>query len=153
MSESHPSHRSRYCWEVKSLSLFGVRDLGKERVLLFQSMRGFLDFIQGIPKIICLCPRLTTMSSKSLEPCGKTMRVWAFQRIVPCQLGVPSMLKALIGCGNFFRGKLASESSLRSMKFLVAPESTRAVVSMVWVPTSSLMGKRRVCSLGEATST
>ena len=123
------------------LSLFGVRDLGKERVLLFQSMQGFLDFSQGISKIICLHPRLTTMRSKLSEPCGKTMRVWAFQRIVPHRLGVPSTLKAPIGCGNFFRGKLVSESSLRSMKFPVALESTRAVVSTVWVPTSILMGK------------
>ena len=153
MSESHPSHWSKYRWEVKSLSLFGMEDLGKERVLLFQLMWGFLDFNQGIPRIIYLHPRLTTMSSKSSEPCGKTMQVWAFQRIVPRQLGVPSMLKAPIGCGNFFRGKLASESSPRSMKFPVAPESMRVVVSTVWVPTSSLIGKRSVRSLGEATST
>ena len=93
------------------------------------------------------------MSSKSSEPCGKTMRVWAFQRIVPHRLGVPSTLKAPIGRGNFFREKLASESSPRSMKFPVAPESTKAVVLTVWIPTSSLMGKQSVRSLGEATST
>ena len=88
------------------------------------------------------------MSSKSSEPCGKIMRVRAFQRIVPRRLGVPSTLKVPIGCGNFFRGKLASKSSPRSMKFPVAPESTRAVVSTVWVPTSSLMGKLlRPCKL------
>ena len=153
MSESHPSHRSKYRWEVKSLSLFGVGNLSKERVLLFQSMWGFLDFSQGIPRIICLHPRLTTIRSRSSEPCGNIMRVWAFQRIVPRWLGVPSTLKALIGWGSLFRGKLARHSSPRSMKFLVAPESTRAVVSTVWVPTSSLIGKRSVHSLGEATST
>ena len=38
------------------------------------------------------------------------------------------------------------------MKFPVAPESTRAVVLTVWIPTSSLIGKQRVCSLGDTTS-
>ena len=45
------------------------------------------------------------------------------------------------------------DSNPRSMKFPVAPESIRVVVSTVWIPTSSLIGKRRVHSLGEATST
>ena len=153
MSESHLSHRSKYHWEVKSSLLFRIGNLGKERVLLFQLMWGFRDFSQGIPRIICLHPRLTTIRSKLSEPCGNTMRVWAFQRIVPYWLGVLSTLKAPIGWGSLFRGKLARDSSPRSMKFPVAPESTRVVVLMVWVPTSSLMGKQSVCSLGEATST
>ena len=153
MSESHLSHRSKYRWEVKLLSLFGVWDLGKERLLLFQSMWGFLDFNQGIPRMICFCPRLTTIRSKLPEPCGSTMQVRAFQRIVPRRLGVPSTLKAPIGWESLFRGKLARDSSPRLMKFPVAPKSTRAVVSTVWIPTSSLIGKRRVRSLGEATST
>ena len=81
------------------------------------------------------------------------MRVCAFQRIVPRWLAVPSTLKARMGCGSFFRGKFARDKSPRSMKFPVAPESMRAVVSTVCCPTSSLIGKRRVRSLGEATST
>ena len=121
--------------------------------MLLQSMWGFFDFSQGIPKIICLRPRLTTIRSKSSRPCGKTMRVWAFQRIVPRRLGVPSTLNTPMGWGSRFKGKLARDSSPRLMKFPVAPESTRAVVSTVWIPTSSLIGKRRVHSLGEATST
>ena len=48
---------------------------------------------------------------------------------------------------------MARERSPRSMKFPVAPELIRAVVSTVCIPTSSLIGKRRVRSLGEATST
>ena len=153
MSESHLSHRSQYNWEVKSSSLFGVRNLGKEKVLLFQSMWGFRDFSQGIPRIIYLCSRLTTIRSRSSEPCGNTMQVWAFQRIVPHRLGVLSTLKAPIGWGSLFRGKLVRDSSPRSMKFPVALESMRVVVLMVWVPTSSLIGKQSVHSLGEATST
>ena len=127
--------------------------LGKERVLLFQSMRGFMDLSHGIPRMICFCPRLTTIRSRLSDPCGNTMRVWAFQRIVPCRLGVPSTLKVPIGWGSLFRGKLVRDNSPRSMKFPVAPESMRAEVSTIWVPTSSLMGKWRVHSLGGATST
>ena len=45
------------------------------------------------------------------------------------------------------------DRSPRSMKFPVALESIRVVVLMVCCPTSSLIGKQRVHSLGEATST
>ena len=153
MSESHPSHRSKYLWEVKSLSWFRVGDLVKERVLFFQSMWRFLDRSQGIPRMICLRPRLTTISSRSSELCGSIMRVHAFHRMVCCRLGVPSTLKAPMGWGSLFRGKFARDKSPRLMKFPVAPESTRAEVSMVWVPMSCLIGKRRVRSLEGATST
>ena len=153
MSESHPSQQSRYHWVVESLSSSRVESLGKKRVLVFQSMRGFMDRNHGIPKMICFRPRLTTIRSRLSDLCGNTMRVRAFQRMVPRRLGVPSMLKAPMGWGSFFRGKLARDNSLRSIKFLVAPESMRAEVSTVWVPMSSLMGKRRVRSLEGATST
>ena len=153
MSESHPSHRSRYRWGVRSSLLSGLAILGKERVLFFQSMRGFMDRSHGIPRMICLRPRLTTIRSRSSDPCGNTIWVWAFQRRVPFRLGVPSTLNAPTGRGSRFKGKLASDNSPRSMKFPVAPESTRAEVSTIWVPTSSLIGKRRVRSLEGATST
>ena len=90
-----------------------------------------MDRNQGIPRMICFHPRLMTIRSRSSEPCGSTMRVQAFQRIVPLRLGVPSTLKAPMGCGSLFRGKLARNNSPRSMKFPVAPESTRADVSTV----------------------
>ena len=51
------------------------------------------------------------------------------------------------------REKLARDRSPRLMKFPVAPESMSAVVSTVCCPISSLIGKQRVYSLGEATST
>ena len=135
------------------MSFPGVGDLGKERVLRFQSMWQFLDLSQGIPRIICLRPRLMTIRSRLSELWGNIMQVWAFQRIVPHRLGVPSTLKAPMGWGSLFRGKLARDKSLRLMKFLVTPESMRAEVSTIWVPTSSLIGKRRVRSLEGATST
>ena len=153
MSESHPSHWSKYRWEVKLLSLLGVDDPGKERVLFFQSMWGFLDRSHGIPRMICQRPRLMTIRSRSSELCGSIRQVRAFQRIVPLWLGVLSTLKAPMGWGSLFRGKLARDKSPRSIKFPVAPESTRAEVSTVWIPTSSLIGKRRVRSLEGATST
>ena len=46
-----------------------------------------------------------------------------------------------------------SDRRPRSMKFPVAPESIKAVVSTVCFPKSNLTGKRRVLSLSEATST
>ena len=39
------------------------------------------------------------------------------------------------------------------MKFPVAPQSIIAVVSMIWLPTESLMGIGTVLSLGKALST
>ena len=46
-----------------------------------------------------------------------------------------------------------SDRSPRSIKFPVAPESIRAVVSTVCFPMSNLTGKRRVLSLSGATNT
>ena len=39
------------------------------------------------------------------------------------------------------------------MKFLVAPQSMRAVVSTICVPVASLMGRQMVRSFGKATNT
>ena len=103
-------------------------------------MQGFTDRSHGIPRMICFRPRLTTIRSSSSDPCGSTMWVQAFQRIVPRRLGVLSTLKVPMGWESFFKGKLARDSSPRSMKFPVAPESMRVEVSTIWVPTSSLMG-------------
>ena len=90
-----------------------------------------MDRSHGTPRMICFRPRLTTIRSRLSDLCGNTIRVRAFQRIVPCRLGVPSTLKAPMGWGSLFKGKLARDSSPRSIKFLVAPESMRAEVSTV----------------------
>ena len=55
------------------------------------------------------------------------------------------------GLREFLKRELARDRSPRSMKFPMALELMRAVVSTVCCPTSSLIGKRRVRSLGEAT--
>jgi hypothetical protein len=81
------------------------------------------------------------------------MGILVFQRMVPFRLVEPSTLYAYIDFGSRCNGKFAREKSPRSRKFLVAPELTRAVVSTICVPTSSLTGKQRVLSFFEATST
>ena len=40
-----------------------------------------------------------------------------------------------------------------SMKFPVAPQSMRAMVSTIWDPVANLMGRQIVCSFGKATNT
>ena len=81
------------------------------------------------------------------------MRVDAFHIIVPHLLREPSMLKVRMGWDILFRGMFVRDRSPRSIKFPVAPELIKVVVSMVCFPMSSLTGKRRVLSLSEATST
>ena len=107
-------------------------------------MWGFLDFNQDIPTMICLHPRLTTMRSMSSESWESNMWIWTFQRIVPHQLAIPSTLNMWTSWGSFLRGKLVRDKSLRSIKFLVAPGSTGAVVLTICFPTSSLTGKHKV---------
>ena len=82
----------------------------------------------------------------------KRMSVWAFHLIVPLALAVPSTLYARIGLGSRCSGKLALDRRPISMKFPVAPQSMRAVVSTICVPVTSLTGRRIVRSLGRATS-
>ena len=79
--------------------------------------------------------------------------VWAFYRMVPSALVVPSMLLVMMGLGSFSRGNLRRQRRLTSIKFLVAPQLTRVVVSTICVPFDSLMGIRMVLSLGRAVIT
>ena len=122
-------------------------------VFLFQSMAGFHFFSQGIPRMICLHPRLRTMSlSFSVLSLNRTS-VWAFHQMVPLALVVPSMLLAMMGLGSFSRGNSRRQRRPTSIKFPVAPQLTRAVVSMICVPLDSLMGMHKVLSLGRAVIT
>ena len=79
--------------------------------------------------------------------------VWAFHWMVPLALAVPSTLLVMMGLGSFSRGNSRRHRRLTSMKFPVAPQSTRAVVSMICVPLDSLMGIHMVLSLGRAVIT
>ena len=79
--------------------------------------------------------------------------MWAFHLIVPFALAIPSMLYARIGLGRHCSGKLALDRRPMSMKFPVALQSMRVVVSTICVPVATLTGRRMVCSFGKATST
>ena len=79
--------------------------------------------------------------------------MWALHPMVPLTLAVPSTLYARIGLGSRCNGKLALDRRPMSMKFPVALQSMRAVVSTICVPVASLIGRRMVCSFGRATST
>ena len=116
-------------------------------------MVGFHFFSQGIPRMICLHPRLRTMSLSFSVLSLNRILVWAFHRMVPLALAVPSMLLAMMGLGSFSRGNLKRQRRLTSMMFLVAPQSTRAVVSMICAPLDSLMGIHMVLSFGRAVIT
>ena len=81
------------------------------------------------------------------------MSVWAFHPMVPLTLVVPSTLYAWMGLESCCKGKFALDKRPMLMKFLVAPQSMRAVVSTICVPVASLMGRQIVHSFGKATST
>ena len=112
-----------------------------ETVYAVQSILGFHFHKQGIPKIICWRPRLRTIRSVVSLVFEKRMLVRAFHPIVPLALAVPSTLYAWIGLGSHCNGKLAFDRRPMSMKFPVAPQSMRAVVSMICVPVASLIGR------------
>ena len=124
--------------------------MGNVIVFFFQSMVGFHFFSQGIPRMICLCSRLRTMSFSFSVLSLNRILVWAFHQMVPLALAVPSTLLAMMGLGSFSRGNSRRHRRLMSMKFLVAPQLTRVVVLMICVPLDSLMEIHMVLSLGRA---
>ena len=73
--------------------------------------------------------------------------------MVPLALAVPSMLLAMMDLGSFSRGNSRRQRRPTSMKFLVAPQLTRAVVSTICVPLDSLMGIHMVLSFGRTVIT
>ena len=112
-----------------------------ETVFDNQLILGFHLCSQGIPKITCCQPRLRTMRSVFSLDWEKRMSVWAFHLMVPLMFAVPSTLYAQMGLGRHCRGKFALDKRPMSMKFPVAPQSMRAVVSMICVPVANLIGR------------
>ena len=108
-------------------------------VFFTQSMQGLFFISQGIPNTIWACPRPTIMRDKLSS---KAM-TWQWTRVVavicPCLFEVLSMFRA-------WRGGIDCEGRRRQlmreglMKFPVAPQSTRAVVTMVLTPCCRQMG-------------
>ena len=122
-------------------------------MFLFQSMAGFHFFSHGIPRMICLRLRLRTMSLSFFILSLNRTPVWAFHQMVSLALAVPSMLLAMMGLGSFSRGNSRRQRRLTSIKFPVAPQLTRVVVLTICVLLDSLMGMRKVLSLGRAVIT
>ena len=151
-SASRPNQCKRYCWGIYSGG-DGLGDLGMETVFDIQSILGFHLHNQGIPRMTCCLPKLRTMRSAFSLEWKKRISMWAFHPMVPLILAVPSTLYARMGLGRWCKGKFALDKRLMSMKFLVAPQSMRAVVLTIWIPAASLIGRRIVHSLGRATST
>ena len=104
-----------------------------DTVFDIQSIQGFHLHNQGIPRITCCLQRLRTMSSVVSLDREKRISVWAFHLMVPLTLAVPSTLYAQMGLERPCRGKFALDRRPMSMKFSVAPQSMRVVVSMIWV--------------------
>ena len=122
-------------------------------MFLFQLMAGFHFFSQGIPRIISLRSRLRTMSLSFYVLSLNRISMWAFHRMVPLALAVPSTLLVMMGLGSFSRGNSRRQRRPTSMKFLVAPQLTRVVVLTICVPLDSLMGICMVLSFGRAVIT
>ena len=128
-------------------------DFGMETVFANQLILGFHLHSQGIPKITSCWPRLRTMRSVFSFDWEKRISVWAFHLMVPLTFAVPSTLYARMGLGRHCRGKFAFDRRPMSMKFLVVPQSMRAVVSTICVLVANLIGRQIVRSFGKATST
>ena len=124
-----------------------------ETVFVIQLIVGFHLRSQGIPKITCCRPRLRTIRLVVSLLREKRISVRAFHPMVPLALAVPSTLYARIGLGSRCNRKLALDRRPTLMKFPVAPQSMRAVVSTICVPVTSLIGRQMVHSFGRATST
>ena len=103
--------------------------------------------------MICFYPRLRTISLSFSILSLNRMSVWAFHQMVPLSLVVPSTLLVMMDLESFSKGNLRRQRRPTSMKFPVAPQSMRAVVSMICVPLDSLMGIRMVLSFGRAVIT
>ena len=112
-----------------------------ETVFVNQSILGFHLHSQGIPKITCCCSKLRTMRLVFSLDLEKRMSVWAFHLMVPLAFVVPSTLYARMGLGRHCKGKFALDKRPMSMKFPVALQSMRAVVSMICVPVANLIGR------------
>ena len=121
--------------------VFWMYSLLNEMVFFTQSIQGLFFVNQGIPNTIWACPRPTIMRDKSSL---KTV-AWQWTQVAvvicPCLFGVPSMFRAWRG-GIDCEGRRWWLTREGSMKFLVAPQSTRAVVTMVLAPCLRQIGNQ-----------
>ena len=126
-SALRPSHHRRYHWGMW-LEEGELGDFRMEMVFDIQSILRFHLCSQGIPRMTCCHPKLRTMRLALSLELGKRMLVWAFHLMVPLALVVLSTLYAWMGLGRCFKGKFTLVRRPMLMKFLVDPQSMRAVV-------------------------
>ena len=125
-----PSHHTKYHWGMYSEGE-GLSDFRMEIVFGTQSILGFHLHNQGIPRMTCCHPKLRTMRLVFSLDLENRMLVWTFHPMVPLVLAVLSILYAWMGLGRCFRGKFTLDRRPMLMKFPVAPQLMRAVVSMI----------------------
>ena len=110
--------------------VFRICSLLNEIVFFIQSIQGLFFVNQGIPNTIWACLRPTIMRDKSSSKAVAWQWTQVAAVICPCLFGVLSTFRA-------WRGGINCEGRRRwlmregLMKFPVAPQSTRAVVTMV----------------------
>ena len=121
-------------------------------VFFTQSMRGFFSVSQGMPRTIWAHPRLTIIRHRSLSNVVAWQWTLVAAVIHPCLFGVLLMLRAWRGSIDW-DGRRRWLTREGSMKFPVAPQSTRVVVTMVLAPYRKRMGKWIALSDWFATST
>ena len=121
--------------------VFQMCSSGNEMVLVAQSIWGLFFVSHGIPSTTCAHPSPTIIRVKSSSKAEALQWTLVVAMIRPCLLTVPSTLKACRGwMGQDRRRRRWTREG--SMKFPVAPQSIRAVVTSVLVLYCSRMGNQ-----------
>jgi len=107
---------------------------GQSSVAFFQLIIGFSFSSQGNPKMIFWHPSPKTKNRISWILSPILMLVSTKWTIVPHLFKVPSTLYTVMGCSSFWRWNPLVRAKFWSMNVPPAPESTRALVSMVFFP-------------------
>ena len=121
--------------------VFRMCSLLNKMVFFTQSMKGLFFVSQGIPNTIWAHPRPMIMRDKSSSKATAWQWTCVAAVIFPCLFRVPLMFRA-------WRGGIDHEERRRhlmregSMKFLVAPQSMRAVVTTVLALCHRRMGNQ-----------
>ena len=119
--------------------VFHMCSLLNKMVFFTQSMQGLFFVSQGIPRTIWACPRPTIMRDKSSLKAVAWQQTWVAAVICPCLFLVPSTFKAWRG-GLDHDGRRRRLTRDGSIKFPVAPQSMRAVITTVLASCFRRMG-------------
>ena len=113
--------------------VFRMCSLLNKMVFFTQSMKGLFFVSQGIPNTIWAHPRPMIIRDKLSSKAMAWQWTHVAAVICPCLFRVLSMFRAWRG-GIDCEGRRRRLTREGSMKFLVAPQSTRAVVTVVFAP-------------------